>query len=130
LREGLRWSDGSPLTSRDIAFTYRFVIDNKIAVQEPPVRPDVRDAGQRTLSEAEEPTFAPDMPRGSTSCPGIGALRRRACARSGRSGAPSMGMAPSRSPVAPGWVDVGNPYYWGGPSSTASITACTRTRKP
>ena len=30
LREGLKWSDGSALTSRDIAFTYRFVIDNKI----------------------------------------------------------------------------------------------------
>ena len=28
LREGLKWSDGSPLTSEDVAFTYRFVIDN------------------------------------------------------------------------------------------------------
>ena len=27
LREGLTWSDGTPLTSRDVAFTYRFVID-------------------------------------------------------------------------------------------------------
>ncbi|MGA1299315.1 MAG: ABC transporter substrate-binding protein, partial [Ilumatobacteraceae bacterium] len=27
LREGLKWSDGTPLTSRDVAFTYRFVID-------------------------------------------------------------------------------------------------------
>ena len=30
LRDDLKWSDGTPLTSRDVAFTYRFVIDNKI----------------------------------------------------------------------------------------------------
>lgn len=27
IRDGVTWSDGTPLTSRDIAFTYRFVID-------------------------------------------------------------------------------------------------------
>jgi peptide/nickel transport system substrate-binding protein len=30
LRDGLKWSDGSPLTSRDVAFSYRFIIDNKV----------------------------------------------------------------------------------------------------
>ena len=30
LQEGLRWSDGEPLTSEDVAFTYRFIIDHKI----------------------------------------------------------------------------------------------------
>ncbi len=30
LRDGLKWSDGSPLTSRDVAFSFRFIIENKI----------------------------------------------------------------------------------------------------
>ena len=48
LREGLRWSDGTPLTSRDVAFSYRFVIDNGIPQYRGyfPFRPGVRDAGR------------------------------------------------------------------------------------
>ena len=30
LQEGLRWSDGEPLTAEDVAFTYRFIIDHQI----------------------------------------------------------------------------------------------------
>lgn len=30
IREGVQWHDGTPLTSRDVAFTYRFMLDNKI----------------------------------------------------------------------------------------------------
>lgn len=65
LREGLLWSDGTPLTSRDVAFTYRFVIDHKI----PQYRSYfTRDAtfetpDDRTLIwKSPEPTFAPEMP--------------------------------------------------------------------
>ena len=30
IREGVTWHDGTPFTSKDVAFTYRFVLDNKI----------------------------------------------------------------------------------------------------
>ncbi len=65
LREGLRWSDGTPLTSKDVAFSYRFVIDNKIPQYRSyfPYKPTFETPDDRTLIwRAEEPTFAPDLP--------------------------------------------------------------------
>ena len=32
IREGVRFADGEPLTASDVAFTYRFIMDKKIAV--------------------------------------------------------------------------------------------------
>ena len=66
LREGLRWSDGDPLTSEDVAFTYRFVIDHRFpAVPEllplGPRRSRRRTSG-RWSGSRRQPTFAPDMP--------------------------------------------------------------------
>jgi len=65
LREGLRWSDGEPLTSEDVAFTYRFVIDNNIPQYRAyfPFNPVFETPDERTLIwRAEKPTFAPQMP--------------------------------------------------------------------
>ena len=65
LRDGLRWSDGTPLTSRDVAFTYRFAIDNKIPQYRPyfPFDPTFETPDERTLIwRSTRPTFAPDMP--------------------------------------------------------------------
>ena len=65
LREGLTWSDGSPLTSRDVAFTYRFIVDNNIPQYESyfPYDPTFETPDDRTLIwNSEKPTFAPDMP--------------------------------------------------------------------
>jgi peptide/nickel transport system substrate-binding protein len=65
LREGLTWSDGSPLTSRDVAFTYRFIVDNNIPQYESyfPYDPTFETPDDRTLIwNSERPTFAPDMP--------------------------------------------------------------------
>jgi peptide/nickel transport system substrate-binding protein len=65
IQEGLKWSDGSPLTSRDIAFTYRFVIDNKIPQYKSyfPFDPTFETPDDQTLIwNSEKPTFAPDMP--------------------------------------------------------------------
>ncbi len=65
LRDGLRWSDGTPLTARDVAFTYRFVIDNKIPQYRGyfPFHPTFRTPDPRTLIwRSSEPTFAPAMP--------------------------------------------------------------------
>jgi len=65
LRKGLKWSDGAPLTSADVAFSYRFVIDHKI----PQYRsyftsnPVFETPNDTTLIwKADAPTFALDMP--------------------------------------------------------------------
>jgi peptide/nickel transport system substrate-binding protein len=65
IKQGLKWSDGEPLTAADIAFTYRFVIDNKIPQYKSyfPSNPTFETPDDHTLIwTAEEPTFAPDMP--------------------------------------------------------------------
>ena len=65
LRDDLKWSDGTPLTSRDVAFTYRFVIDNKIPQYRSyfPSDPTFETPNDTTLIwKSTEPTFAPDMP--------------------------------------------------------------------
>ena len=65
LRDGLRWSDGQPLTSKDVAFSFRFVIDNKIPQFKSyfPFDPVFETPDDTTLIwTAKEPTFAPSMP--------------------------------------------------------------------
>jgi len=65
LRDGLSWSDGTPLTSRDVAFSYRFVIDNKIPQYKSyfPFNPTFETPDDQTLIwKSEEPTFALDVP--------------------------------------------------------------------
>lgn len=65
IRDGIRWSDGEPLTSEDVAFTYRFVIDHKIPQYKSyfPFSPTFATPDDHTLIwTAEQPTFAPDMP--------------------------------------------------------------------
>ena len=65
LRDGLMWSDGTPLTSRDVAFSYRFVIDNKIPQYKSyfPFNPTFETPDDQTLIwKSEEPTFALDVP--------------------------------------------------------------------
>ena len=72
LQEGLKWSDGQPLTSKDIAFSYRFVIDNKIPQYKSyfPSDPVFETPDDTTLIwTAKEPTFAPSMPPWVYSCP-------------------------------------------------------------
>lgn len=53
LREGLRWHDGRQLTSKDVAFTYRFLDDTSLGNAESPV-PAPRYRGQSALVEAVE----------------------------------------------------------------------------
>jgi peptide/nickel transport system substrate-binding protein len=65
LRPGLKWSDGTPLTSKDVAFSYRFVIDHRVPQYRSyfPFNPVFETPNDTTLVwKAEEPTFAPDMP--------------------------------------------------------------------
>jgi peptide/nickel transport system substrate-binding protein len=65
IQQGLKWSDGEPLTAEDIAFSYRFVIDNKIPQykSEFPSNPVFTTPDDHTLVwTADKPTFAPDLP--------------------------------------------------------------------
>ena len=65
IKQGLRWSDGQPLTAEDIAFTFRFVIDNKIPQYKSyfPGNPTFETPDDHTLIwTADQPTFAPEMP--------------------------------------------------------------------
>ena len=65
LRDGLLWSDGTPLTSEDVAFSYRFVIDNRIPQYKSyfPGNPVFTTPDPLTFVwTADEPTFAPTMP--------------------------------------------------------------------
>jgi peptide/nickel transport system substrate-binding protein len=65
IQQGLQWSDGEPLTAEDIAFSYRFVIDNKIPQYKSyfPSNPTFTAPDDHTLVwTSEKPTFAPDMP--------------------------------------------------------------------
>ena len=122
LQEGLKWSDGSPLTSRDIAFTYRFVIDNKIpqyksyfAANTTFETPD----DQTLIWKSEEPTFAPDMPPWVYIVPekvwapydGQGLRAIRAVENT-----PSIGSGPftlTDWKPGQGWTMERNPYFWG-----------------
>lgn len=122
LREGLRWSDGSPLTSSDIAFTYRFVIDNKIPQYKSyfPFDPTFETPDARTLIwTAERPTFAPDMPPWVYIVPekvwapydGQGLRAIRAVENT-----PSIGSGPftlTDWKPGQGWTMERNPYFWG-----------------
>ncbi|MFZ0323562.1 MAG: peptide ABC transporter substrate-binding protein, partial [Actinomycetes bacterium] len=65
IRSGVKWSDGEPLTSKDIAFTYRFVQDKKF----PYFRSYIPDGttfetpdDQTLVWRSVKPTAAPDVP--------------------------------------------------------------------
>lgn len=65
IRDDAMWHDGEKLTSRDIAFTYRFIIDNGLSVFSDylPFNPTFETPDDTTLIwKAEEPTFAPTLP--------------------------------------------------------------------
>jgi len=122
LREGLRWSDGSPLTSRDVAFSYRFVIDNKIPqyVGYFPFRPVFETPNDTTLIwRSQKPTFAPEMPPWVYVVPeriwkpydgkGLRVIK-------GVENVPSVGSGPfvlTSWTRGQGWTLQRNPYYWG-----------------
>jgi len=65
IRDDVMWHDGEQLTSRDIAFTYRFIIDNELSVFTDylPYNPTFETPDDTTLIwKSEEPTFAPTLP--------------------------------------------------------------------
>jgi len=65
IRSGVKWSDGVPLTSKDIAFTYKFILDNGLSSFSDylPFNPTFETPNDTTLIwKSEKPTFAPTVP--------------------------------------------------------------------
>jgi len=122
LRDGLKWSDGSPLTSRDVAFSYRFIIDNKIPQYRSyfPSDPTFQTPDDTTLIwTSEKPTFAPQTPPWAYIVPqsvwkgvdGKGLPQIKA-----QSNTPSIASGPftlTEWDQGQGWTMQKNPYFWG-----------------
>ena len=122
LRDDVKWSDGSPLTSRDVAFTYRFVIDNKVPQYRSYFKsnPTFETPDDHTVIwTSEEPTFAPEMPPWVYIVPekvwegvdGKGLAEIKA-----QPNTPSIGSGPfilTEWNQGQGWTMEKNPYFWG-----------------
>ena len=122
LRDGLKWSDGSPLTSRDVAFSFRFIVENKIPQYRDafPSNPTFQTPDDTTLIwTAEKPTFAPETPPWAYIVPekvwkgvdGKGLPQIKA-----QSNTPSIASGPFTLTAwdqGQGWTMDKNPYFWG-----------------
>jgi peptide/nickel transport system substrate-binding protein len=65
IRDDVKWHDGVPLTAKDIAFTYRFTLDNGLSTFSDylPFNPTFETPDDTTLIwKSEEPTIAPEVP--------------------------------------------------------------------
>ena len=65
IRDDVSWHDGEPLTAEDIAFTYRFTLDNGLTTFSDylPFNPTFETPDPYTLVwHSEEPTLAPTVP--------------------------------------------------------------------
>ncbi len=122
LREGLKWSDGTPLTSRDVAFSYRFIIDNKVPQYRAyfPFKPTFETPDDRTLIwTSEQPTFAPDMPPWAYIVPEKvwkGVDGKGLAVIKAQPNTPSIGSGPfilTSWTQGQGWTMEQNPYFWG-----------------
>ena len=122
LRKGLRWSDGTPLTSKDVAFSYNFVIHNQIPqyIEYFPFHPTFSTPNPTTLVwTAQRPTFAPDMP------PYVYIVPQHIWQKYDGKGlttikdvrnTPSVASGPftlTSWTSGQGWTMQRNPYYWG-----------------
>ncbi len=122
LREGLKWSDGTPLTSRDVAFSYRFVIDNHVPQYRGyfPYDPVFQTPDDHTLIwKTDQPTFAPSMP------PWVYIVPQHIWERYDGEDLRTIKDVPNTPAVGSGpfvltewnsgesWTMERNPYYWG-----------------
>lgn len=122
LRDGLTWSDGTPLTSEDVAFSYRFVIDHRIPQYREyfPFDPVFSTPDEHTLVwTATKPTFALTMPPWVYIVPEhVWSQYDGADLRTIKSvrNVPSVASGPfTLSAWTPGqfWTMDRNPHYWG-----------------
>jgi peptide/nickel transport system substrate-binding protein len=122
IRDGVKWSDGTPLTSRDIAFTFRFIIDNRIPAYRSyfPYDPTFETPDDQTLIwHAQQPTFAPDLPPWVYIVPEhVWAPYDGKDRKEIRSASiiPAVGSGPfvlTDWRRGQGWTMERNPYFWG-----------------
>lgn len=124
IRDGVRWSDGTPLTAEDVAFTYRFVIRNNISAYRSyfPYNPTFETPDAQTLVwRSERPTFAPQTP------PFVYIAPRHVWERYDGRDRKEIRSAPNTPAIASGpfvltswergqgWTMERNPYFWGDP---------------
>jgi peptide/nickel transport system substrate-binding protein len=122
IRSGLKWSDGVPLTSADVAFSYRFVIDHQIPqyVSYFPFKPTFETPDDTTLIwKSQQPTFAPDMP------PWVYIVPEHIWSKLNNSSLKAITSAPNTPSIVSGpymltswnhgqgWTMERNPYFWG-----------------
>jgi peptide/nickel transport system substrate-binding protein len=122
LRKGLRWSDGTPLTSADIAFSYRFVMKHHVSqfTSYFPSHPTFSTPNPRTfIWHARQPTFAPLVP------PWVYIVPKHIWQRydnqplpkiESHNQLPAVGSGPyvlSSWSQGTSWTFTRNPYYWG-----------------
>jgi len=68
IKSGLKWSDGKPLTAKDVAFTYNFINENNIGTYSSelgkPIAKDAFEAPDDTtlVWHMETPSMAPEAP--------------------------------------------------------------------
>ena len=123
LRDGLTWSDGQPLTSQDVAFSFRFVIDNKIPQYKSyfPFEPDLRDPQRHHVDlDREGADLRADMPPWVYIVPehvwaqydGKDLKEIRSRRRTRRRGERSV-HAHRAGSTGQGWTMERNPNFWG-----------------
>jgi peptide/nickel transport system substrate-binding protein len=130
IRQGMKWSDGTPFTAQDIAFTFRFALDNNIPQYRNylPFHPTFETPDDHTLIwKAQEPTFAPNMPPWIYLVPehvwkgldgkGLQAIKAY-------KNVPSVASGPftlTSWTKGQGWVMDRNPNFWGAAPSVDRI---------
>jgi peptide/nickel transport system substrate-binding protein len=115
IRSGVKWSDGQPLTAADVAFTYNFIVDNKLSAFSDylPFDPTFSAPNATTLIwKSTKPTFAPEVP------PWVPILPEHIWKKF--DGDPKAAKSFENVPA------VG----WGRPPSTRSCTTSSTTRRP
>jgi len=122
IRSDVKWSDGEALTSKDIAFTYRFILQKGFPYfrGDLPGNPTFRTPDDQTLIwRTKTPTRGPDLP------PWIYIVPEHVWSKYDNADAkqikavdtlPNVTSGPfymSKATAGQNWTFTRNPYYWG-----------------
>ncbi len=122
IRTGVKWSDGQPLTSRDIAFSFKFALDKNVPVFAGyfPGNPKFETPDDQTLIwRTKDPTNAPMVPAWSYVVPEhiwSKYLKSSLAEIKAVNVVPNVASGPYYLTSAnPGqnWTFTRNPYFWG-----------------
>lgn len=122
LRSGLKWSDGQPLTAKDVAFSYRFAIDKQFAAFSgyfPDGATFTTPNDTTVVWHSPTPTNAPMVPAWAYVVPEHIWSKFNASSSKQITAAnvvPTVSSGPYQMTNAtPGqnWTFTRNPYYWG-----------------